>query len=88
VIILCRGPAAPIKKLPDTEEADEKIDELAKSRTVHLRRHSGLSGIVVFYNILNRDDSGQAGMTLKEGSSTFYECIKFYLKEKSAVIRI
>jgi hypothetical protein len=29
----------------------------------------------VFYNVLKRDDSGQAGMTSKEGYSTFYEAI-------------
>ena len=32
-------------------------------------------GIVVLYNILKRDDSGQAGMTSKEGFSTFYDII-------------
>jgi hypothetical protein len=47
-----------------------KIDEVVKSR------HSRLSGIVVFYNILIKDDSGQAGMTSKEGYPTFYESIK------------
>ena len=45
------------------------IDEVVKSR------HSRLSGIVVFYNILIKDDSGQAGMTSKEGCPTFYESI-------------
>jgi len=29
----------------------------------------------VFYNVLKRDDSGQAGMTSKEGYSIFYEII-------------
>jgi len=37
------------------------IDEVVKSR------HSRLSGIVVFFNVLKRNDSGQAGMTSKEG---------------------
>ena len=45
------------------------IDEVVKNR------HSRLSGIVVFYNILIKADSGQAGMTSKEGYSTFYESI-------------
>ncbi len=45
------------------------IDELIKSR------HSRLSGIAVLYNILIRDDSGQAGMTSKESYPTFYESI-------------
>jgi putative IMPACT (imprinted ancient) family translation regulator len=47
------------------------FDEAVKSR------HSRLSGIVVFYNVLKKDDSGQAGMTSKEGNSTFYENIIF-----------
>ena len=38
-------------------------------------RHSRLSGIGVFYNVLKRDDSGRAGMTSKEGYSTSYEII-------------
>jgi hypothetical protein len=40
-------------------------DEVVKSR------HSRLSGIVVVYIILIQDDSGQAGMTSKEGYSAF-----------------
>jgi hypothetical protein len=40
-------------------------------------RECRASGIVVFYNILIKDDSGQAGMTSKEGCPTFYECIIF-----------
>jgi len=47
-----------------------KNDEVVKSR------HSRLSGIVVLYNVLKKDDSGQAGMTSKEDFSTFYEIIK------------
>jgi hypothetical protein len=47
-----------------------RIDVVAKSC------HSRLSGIVVHYKILIRDDSGQAGMTSKEGYATFYESIK------------
>jgi hypothetical protein len=42
-----------------------------------------VSGIVVFYNVLKRDDSpeqvgagSQAGMTSKEGYSTLYETAK------------
>jgi hypothetical protein len=38
-------------------------------------RHSRLSGIVVVHNILIKDDSGQAGMTSKEGCPTFCESI-------------
>jgi len=48
-----------------------KYDKLVKSR------HSRLSGIVVPYNVLKRNDSGQAGMTSKEGFSTFYETAKY-----------
>jgi len=47
------------------------FDELVRSR------HSRLSGIVVLYNVLKRNDSGQAGMTSKEGFSTFYETVTF-----------
>jgi hypothetical protein len=47
------------------------FDELVRSR------HSRLSGIVVLYNVLKRNDSGQAGMTSKEGFSTFYETVMF-----------
>jgi hypothetical protein len=42
-------------------------------------RECRASGIVVFYNILIKDDSGQAGMTSKEGCPTFYESIKYRL---------
>jgi hypothetical protein len=44
-------------------------DEVVKSR------HSRLPGIVVLYNVMKRNDSGQAGMTSKEGYPTFYETI-------------
>jgi hypothetical protein len=54
----------------DFLQNSSKNDEVVKSR------HSRLSGIVVIYNVLKRDDSGQAGMTSKEGYSAFYETIK------------
>jgi hypothetical protein len=41
-------------------------DELVKSR------HSGLSGIMSPHIAFKRYDSGQAGMTSKEGFSTFH----------------
>jgi hypothetical protein len=31
----------------------------------------------VLYNVLKRNDSGQAGMTSKEGFPTFYEYLKY-----------
>jgi hypothetical protein len=49
-----------------TEIMHLTINEVEKSR------HSRLSGIVVLYNGLKRDDSGQAGMTSKEGHSTSF----------------
>jgi len=33
------------------------------------------------YNVLKRNDSGQAGMTSKEGFSTFYETINIQFTE-------
>jgi hypothetical protein len=34
-----------------------------------------MSGIVVLFNVLKRDDSGQAGMTSKTSYPTFYDFI-------------
>ncbi len=49
--------------------------ELSNADAFVKSRHSRLSGIVVLYNVLKRNDSGQAGMTSKEGFSTSYETI-------------
>ena len=41
-----------------------------------------MSGIVVLYNVLERSDSGQAGMTSKAVYSTLYETINALLRFK------
>jgi hypothetical protein len=62
-----------------------RIDELGKSRTLQLRRHSGLSGILLFQRIMRQYDSPgfeHAGACLEAGMKTFYETINH------AIIRI
>ncbi len=58
------------------------IDAFVKSR------HSRLSGIVVLYNVLKRNDSGQAGMTSKEGFSTSYETINIESRFISSILEV